>query len=134
MILPRNQNIWKLMQHKQLLKYRRGNRDLIQSQNLFPIGQGRGKKPTFPGLSPDLYMPNILLYPREDPLQPGNPTTHIDGKSFQALWKCSFSPLRIYQFSLIFRYILSCVSCFKAQRGEKKFFSNQFQISIPVIF
>lgn len=51
------------------------------------------------------------------------------GKSFQALWKCSFSPLRIYQFSLIFRYILSCVTCFKAQRGEKKVFSNQFQIN-----
>lgn len=76
------QNIWKLMLAQIAIKVWRGNRDLIQSQNLFPIRTGSGGSLHFlVALSPDLPTCPTSPLPQGRPSPAWESTTHIDGKT-----------------------------------------------------
>ena len=109
--------------------YRRRNRNLIQSQKLFPIGRGGGKKPTFPS-SP---FPRSL-HAQHPPLLKRRPSpaweshySHKWGRPFRLFGNVLFLLLDCMSSLWSFRYILSWVFCFKAPRGWGEFLATSFK-------
>ena len=82
-------------------------------------------------LSPDLYMPNILLYPREDPLQPGNPTTHTDGEELSGSLEMFFFPSQniLVLFDLLGTFFHES-PVLRLKGGKKKFLVTSFKSTI----
>ena len=76
-------------------------------------------------------MPNILLYPREDPLQPGNPTTHTDGEELSGSLEMFFFPSQniLVLFDLLGTFFHES-PVLRLKGGKKKFLVTSFKSTI----